>query len=171
MRRAGSGGGMFGPPLAAIARAAGGPDGSAPLRNAALVTQREVKLELSHPGTGNLYTTEFFVTVGRSGGMVLRRGRERPPHRASAPGEPPAPDYGELRASIEVEVMDGVAYVGSGLARARWLEHGFVSAWGTTVEPRPFMRTVMERLPALLRDVLATEYAGLITLTLRESSP
>lgn len=48
------------------------------------------------PKTGRLYTTRFWTDErGR-----LRRGPERVPHRASAPGEYPAADTGNLMRSI-----------------------------------------------------------------------
>jgi len=144
----------------------GGAAADPALRAAALVTRDEVVLELSKPGTGRVYTTTFYV----DGQGRLRVGPLRgKPHQASAPGEPPAVDSGELRASIEMEIRDGVAYVGSTLERAQWLENGYVTAWGTIVEPRPFMRTVAERLPELLPEIVGTELAGRISIVLRSA--
>jgi HK97 gp10 family phage protein len=85
----------------------------------ALVLERQIKLQLSIPPerTGREYP----------------RGRKK--HRASAPGESPAPDTGVTRGSIGHETVGGVIRVGSGQKHAPFLEFGT-----PTMQPRPFMR-------------------------------
>lgn len=126
----------------ALSDALGEAPGARLLRRAALIARDEAVQELSQPGSGRTYTRRFWVDAqGR-----LRLGGPRPPHTASAPGDPPAVDTGELRASIDFEVVDGVAYVGTGLEKGRLLEYGFATAWGTLVRPRPWLSTVAARL-------------------------
>ncbi len=124
------------------------------LRVAALAAEREAAVELSRPGTGRIYTTEFFY-VETPDGYALRAGRPRTPHQASAPGEPPAVDSGDLRNSIKSEVHGDVAFTGTHLEYGRFLEYGFMAAHGVPVEPRPWMRTVV----AYLKENLAGELA------------
>lgn len=131
-----------------------------------MILVRELALELSKPGTGRLYTERFYVASGPQG-YDLKAWGQRPPHRASAPGEPPAVDSGELRNSITSEIADGVGYAGTSLARGRYLEYGFVSAWGTTVAPRPWARTVADRAPDLFRGELVEMVREDVTLAIR----
>lgn len=83
-----------------------------------------VKTTLSQPGSGRTYTTNFFTD---------KQGRVRPigtrtPHTASAPGQPPAPDSGDLRDSIDYNARrlpDGAEVeVGSDLDYAVFTEMG-----------------------------------------------
>lgn len=77
------------------------------------------------------------------GGKLYRRGRGVS-HRASAPGEPPAPDTGRLMGSIQVEPATAgtlVAQVFSAAEYARRLEFGDVR-----VKPRPAWRPATERV-------------------------
>lgn len=95
----------------------------------------QIKQELSQPGTGRIY---------RRGAIT---------HQASAPGEPPAPDTGQLRNSIQMAVLesdDGTAVlrVGTGLEYAAALEFGTTSAGRghtTVILPRPFMRPALAK--------------------------
>lgn len=109
------------------------------LRFAGLALVRETVLTLSRPGTGREYPR---------GGRV---------HRASAPGEPPAVDTGELRASIGAEQVGGVLRVGSGLPKAAGLEFGTTTPSGGTVAPRPFMRPAFEAVRDEMTQVAAGE--------------
>lgn len=110
---------------------------------------------LSTPGTGSLYTTRFFTT---STGRVVPYG-SRPPHRASAPGQPPAPDTGRLRASYGASASrtpDGAELeVASGLEYAPYLEFGT-----TQVEARPHLRPAMEQGKATVRDEVSDGIVG-----------
>lgn len=102
------------------------------VKKAALVLEKKLKEKLSHPGSGRTYPA--------------RKGRGK--HQASAPGEPPAPDLGDLRKSIGQEVVNGKRRVGTGLRRAPSLEFGNI--WPTStggnrvLAPRPFMRPAVE---------------------------
>ena len=78
---------------------------------------------------------------GAKHGIVYYRGPNRRPHRASAPGETPARDSGDLVNSIRVltpapetaQVVIGVEYAG-------YLEYGT-----RHMEPRPFVVPAVER--------------------------
>lgn len=107
-----------------------------------LFFEREVKKELSKPGTGRSYP------------------RGRKVHIASAPGEPPAVDTGQLRASIthlvEVEFLKYVGHVGSNLDKATHLEFGTKN-----MAARPFLRTTLARIQPQLLAIFAAELKGL----------
>lgn len=125
----------------------------------ALVAERELKLELSRPGTGRLRDpareVAFLADTGQNVFSEVRfqTGGKRS-DRASAPGEPPAVDTGQLRNSVTHVVEGDRAYVGTPLSYGRFLEFGFILPNGTQVAPRPWMRTVIARLPDLLGEEL-----------------
>lgn len=75
----------------------------------ALLIEADAKRLLSTPGSGRIY----------------KRGSVT--HQASAPGQPPAPDTGTLRASVHTdlsEIAGLVARVGTNKAYGYWLEVG-----------------------------------------------
>jgi hypothetical protein len=108
---------------------------------------------LSQHGSGRVYTQTFFIKDGQ-----LRVGGNRPPHQASAPGEPPATDTGRLRAALShyvthdehglrLDVGSGANPAIPGVVYAIYLELGWVNVeTGTHAEPRPFIRPSMEAL-------------------------
>lgn len=113
----------------------------------------EVKIQMRNsPATGRVYT---------------RRGVT---HRASAPGEPPAPDTGNLLRSVQWNVHQfgnsWMADVGSKLPYALFLEYGAVKvtrssksgkptiSWRLAPRPvwQPAMLVMRRRIPALMRQ-------------------
>jgi hypothetical protein len=92
--------------------------------------------------------TEALVLVGIIKRILSKRGTGRTygSHTASAPGEPPAVRYGDLRRSIGREKVGGTIRVGSGLKRAAALEFGHRYSSGRILAPRPFMRPAVEQL-------------------------
>lgn len=116
---------------------------------------------LSKTGTGHLYTTLFFTNQQ---GVVIPYG-ERPPHRASKPGEPPAPDTGALRDSIEVDVMRSPSGMDMEVLtrdpKARYLEYGT-----RRMKPRPFFRPAMK---LVVRDFGSTVRSGVEKRERREA--
>lgn len=82
------------------------------------------------------------IISGPKSGIPYARGNRV--HIASAPGEPPAQDLGNLSNSITIrpDIKGLVVYVNAAAAYAAALEYGTVR-----MEPRPYMR------PALLRHV------------------
>ena len=88
----------------------------------------DVKLRMRNsPATGRVYGLRRTRRGKRALGPAFSRGKGRV-HRASAPGEPPAPDTGDLLRSVSWQVRkDGTrwfAEVGSNLKYALYLEYG-----------------------------------------------
>jgi HK97 gp10 family phage protein len=124
------------------------------LEKVGLDLTNELRLELSKPGTGRVYTTLFFTYQGNA----IPYGT-RPPHQASAPGEPPAPDTGQLRASyghnVERELNGATVAIGSGSAYAAYLEFGT-----SKVAARPHLRPVIARNHGDIRDTVGDGIRG-----------
>jgi len=108
------------------------------------------KQELSTPGTGIEYA----------------RGAKT--HIASAPGQPPAPDTGALRNSIQMEYdeMRSVMRVGTNIVYAAPLEFGTKTAGRghhTVIAPRPAARPALAKAQARM----GTAFFGKIQLVTR----
>lgn len=118
----------------------------AALRGARLGTQlaaarMELQLQrlLRRAGRGRVYTTYFYTDPA---GNVRPVGRRAKPHRASAPGDPPAPDTGALLGSIFTVQSNG------GLTRRVGVRqrYGVYLEFGTTrMQKRPFMKPAFEQ--------------------------
>ncbi|MGV3710318.1 MAG: hypothetical protein ACO1Q7_15910 [Gemmatimonas sp.] len=109
------------------------------LRAVSLLLQREIQQELSKPGTGRLYRRR----KARYGPVRANGTRRRMPsrvsdfHRASAPGNPPAPDTNTLKRSIYTEKAGEMLYhVGAATDYAERLN---------TTMNRPFMEKPLNR--------------------------
>ena len=84
-------------------------------------------------------------------GRKYRRGKKI--HQASAPGEAPAVDYGELLRSIVFDVRKMEVEIGSegGAPYAEYLETGTFKVTGESItptaliEPRPFLNPAVEK--------------------------
>lgn len=104
----------------------------------------EWKQILNQPGSGKLYAagTAFITTGGTNRRVVEVGGSPESPsrasdHRASAPGEAPAPDQGDLKNSIDrARMPDGSWRVGTGMRIGLALEYG-VNVSGSQVGPHP----------------------------------
>ena len=128
---------------AALEHLLNSPDGpvARELERTALEVENAQKVLLSQHGSGRTYDTTFW----RDSRGRLRRGRARVPHQASAPGEPPAVDYGLLRASVghvvSVDERGLYAEVGSGANPAvPGVEYAIYLEQGTrTMLPRPWL--------------------------------
>lgn len=112
------------------------------IRAATVEGQNILKADLlSRPGTGRTY----------------QRGKTVE-HRASAPGEPPAPDTGELRRRIEVEVVRGPNEV-RGIITAN-VEYAAALEMGTErMRARPFLSRLAQDYRARLVQVF-NKFAG-----------
>lgn len=80
-------------------------------------------------------------------------------HRASAPGDPPAPDTGTLRRSAFIERTETGVRVGVAMAYAAALEFGTTRAGRnrkTVILPRPFMRPALAAVQSQLGSVFRT---------------
>ena len=114
----------------------------AALLRAGIILQTQWSAQLNQPGSGQTYDTEFRTINGR----VVPVGKAARSHTASAPGEPPAPDTGELKRSIAVARVAGGVRVGSGLRYALALEYG-VNVSGSKVSPHPDASFVLQARP------------------------
>ncbi len=118
------------------------------LLRAAIVLQGVWKEQLNQPGTGATYDVEFRTINGR----VVPAGKRSSPHTASAPGESPATDTGQLKQSIAVAEVGvrgaaiGGVRVGSGLRYALALEYG-VNVAGSKTGPHPDASFVLQARP------------------------
>lgn len=93
-----------------------------------------------------------------------RRGPGRPPHRASAPGEPPASDTGRLMSSYTFQVGFGYVDVGTNVQYAKWLEFGT-----SKMRPRPHFRPGIEQARGMIAaqvvaDVTRNQQAAIASL-------
>lgn len=113
------------------------------LKRAAVALQSHWKLLLAQRGTGTLYTHEFAFIKGR---VVPLTGVSRVPHRASAPGKPPAKDTGVLAGSIQIDDRGNEIRVGTNLRYGLALEYG-VNVGGSKVGPHPDAGFVLQPRP------------------------
>ena len=93
---------------------------------------------MKEPKTGRVYDTYFYIGAK---GKLYKIGKRWKPHQASAPGEPPAIDSGELAQSINFQVKDNgaVGEVGSDK------KHGLYMEYGTSkIKPRPWLKPAFE---------------------------
>ena len=131
---------------------------------------KEVKLRMRNsPATGRIYglrrTRRLKSGTKRYLGPGFAPGRY---HRASAPGEPPAPDTGDLLRSVTWQVREAggrwFAEVGSNLPYALYLEYGAAagvknrSGRITKVQwilfPRPVWGPSLDALRPRFREIL-----------------
>jgi hypothetical protein len=132
------------------------------LRAASLVLVGVIKETLSTPGQGairrggrNRVGSGSF-NRGKDGKLhMVHRGAARTnidvSDRASRPGDPPAPDTGALRNSIDYELTsETTSRVGTNSVYAEPLEFGT-----TRIAPRPFMRPSLAKAAPLMGPVVA----------------
>lgn len=131
---------------------------------AGLELENEVKRTLGPEGgprTGRIYAVPASSARGPKGGR-----RKNPPrHQASAPGEPPATLFGQLRQSIHhsVPVWTGWTVsteVGTNRPQARRLEWGGIDGRGIRILPRPYMEPSTLRAEARIETILETAVRG-----------
>jgi HK97 gp10 family phage protein len=114
------------------------------------LVKKELRRVTSQAGTGRVYTTYFFTD---SAGKVHPIG-VRPPHQASAPGQPPAIDTGTLNTSFEYDVsrVRGGARVEVGCTA----DYAVHLEFGTkNMRARPFFRGTVFRLRPGIREIVA----------------
>lgn len=117
-----------------------------------------IKEELSKPGTGRWYRRPRRDKAGKirrskSGKTIYGK-----PHRASAPGEPPAVDTGALRNSIHYVERRGLGIVGTNMRKAPALEFGTNTAGKSRkvrIAKRPFFRPAKARVEKKLGRTIA----------------
>lgn len=140
------------------------------LDKAALVLREEISNELSRPGSGRFYpkrrakgstsakAAKARKSFNRRLSGVARALNAGAPlasvkksfikslHRASAPGESPAPDTNELKRSVAIQVDGDVRNVGAFIKYAAPLHFG--TRW---IKPRPFMTKALVAAQARLQ--------------------
>lgn len=134
------------------------------IRAGSLVFVGVIKEMLSHPGTGKIRrggrnrVGKGSFNRGKDGKLhMVHRGAARTnidsTNRASAPGQPPAPDTAQLRNSIDYELSSATtSNVGTNVEHAEPLEFGT-----TRIAPRPFMRPSLVIAGPLMGPVIAGE--------------
>lgn len=130
-------------PLASLLKSVATRESARAARVAGAVLLRQWKELLKTPGTGRVYRKPRLTRKGelkrskRTGKVQYRT------HRASAPGQPPAPDLGALRNSIQMEIdtVRAKVRVGTGIEYAPFLEFGSVRR---RLKPRPHARPALE---------------------------
>lgn len=125
-------------------------------RGIALLDEEAVRLIMTGPKTGAIYTT-FFFTVGAGGSRIVVPYGNRPPHQASAPGEAPASDTGHLvnNRTVKVDVAALRATLTFHAAYALYLEFGT-----DRMEPRPFARPALVNSWPKIIKVIFDEMQG-----------
>jgi phage gpG-like protein len=129
---------------------------NAALAGIGLVLQNQIKNELSTPGRGRL-RQRLARRVGRLGRRGSRTDISKA-GRASAPGDPPAPDTGALRNSILYHADFGVHVVGTNQVQAAALEFGTNRAGRghrTVILPRPYFRPALAKAQAEMGKAIA----------------
>lgn len=115
------------------------------------VLRAQVVEELSTPGTGRVRWNKIKVRrAGKANRQVTAKAIARA-GRASAPGQPPAPDTGKLRGSIQTEYDDALqkGRMGTNDVRAAPLNFGTIRAGAnhkTVILPRPFMEPALKKV-------------------------
>lgn len=126
---------------------------------AGLVLERTAKEMVSQPGKGKTYTATF-ITIGTGAARkVIPVGTRSKPHRAAAPGDPPAVDSGAGRNSIGHEIVGDLLRVGSALDYMGWQELGT-----DRMPSHPWLRPSFVKCQAQMTDVLVSELKALPTL-------
>ena len=116
------------------------------LADVGVVAVNRIKRKLSTPGQGRMYRRP-----GASGPRAVL-------HRASAPGDPPAPDTGLYRASWSWRTGEDnrgpYVEIGTNQKRGPWFEFGT-----RRMAPRPHLRPVINELRA---EITALIKAGIV---------
>lgn len=89
------------------------------------------------------------IQRGTKSGRTYRKYEPNREHQASAPGEAPSSDTGELAGSIQIIDRLDVAYVGSDLDYAEFLEFGT-----SDMQERPWLRPAVEKNRLIFRKRL-----------------
>ena len=106
------------------------------------------------PKTGRVYTTRFWTDSRNR----LRVGEERVPHQASAPGQYPASDTGQLNSNIRIEPPTAgslTGRVGTKIMHGRHLEFGTVK-----MAARPWLMPSFEKAKVGVEQELKVKLEG-----------
>lgn len=100
------------------------------------------------------------IMQGGKTGRIYKRGNRQ--HQASAPGEPPATDYGALVNSIETRISESSAdyaesETGPTVAYGEGLEYGT-----SRMEARPYGRPTLDEDAEQIKDAIETSLTRLL---------
>lgn len=105
---------------------------------------------------------ESMSKTPRDTGKSYFRNNKRIPHHPSMPGNPPAPDTGNLRRSIrfrvenkDYEVNGKVGSTQTNPPYGAYLEYGYVLN-GKAVPPRPWLHPAMENNKEFMKETFKT---------------
>jgi hypothetical protein len=96
--------------------------------------------------SGRLYTHRFWTD---SAGRLRIGGKRSKPHRASAPGQPPAVDTGNLVGHIEFDSGPGYGEVGATVKTGLWMEEGT-----RKIQPRPWLMPAISKVEEKLKAAI-----------------
>lgn len=111
-----------------------------------------------------LRNAELRVLRGQRSGKVYRKYPDTTTYTASAPGEPPARRWGNLRMHWSADVIMGssprngsevIAFIESGEKYAHVLEHGSKDG---KIAPRPFVGRIKEEADSEIKRILSEPY-------------
>lgn len=95
---------------------------------------------------GRLYTHRFWTDKA---GRLRIGGKRNKPHRASAPGQVPAVDTGNLVGHIEFDSGPGFGEVGATVKTGLWMEQGT-----RKIQPRPWLGPAVSKVEEKLKAAL-----------------
>lgn len=114
------------------------------VRKTAFDLEADVKKEMAKKKSGRTYRRGSFYDI------KTRKALEYRTHVASAPGEAPAVDYGQLINSIQTQhETDLTSTVGTGVSYATPLEYG-----SRKMAPRPVWRPVADKLRPMFIEAI-----------------
>ena len=106
----------------------------AAMKRAVLIVERDVKMNFTKQGTYRKYRRR------------KKKGKDEF-HFSSRPGEPPAIDTGDLRASIGNEVIKSSSFVDGLVGDTENLKYAPMLELGTrNMQPRPYLRPSLKRM-------------------------
>jgi HK97 gp10 family phage protein len=112
-------------------------------------------------GGGLILETEVKISMATGKASGERYGK----HRASAPGQVPAPEHGQLINSIKTDVSSEFSDTHAEANVGPTVEHGTHLEFGTSkMKPRPFMRPAfdkkVEKIRSFISKFIQTEIQG-----------
>lgn len=139
--------------MSSVTTASGRPFGQAPLTAVAIFRARATRAGNAASGEW-VRKTKLLLTQRGHGRLYIRPGGRS--HRASAPGEVPARDEGNLVRSIGFERIGPLTWRwGSGSIVALWMERGT-----RNIKPRPWMQRSLSAAGPAIRLALRRTLGG-----------
>lgn len=138
------------------------------LKRRKAAVQKAVQKTLDTAGLLISSEAKRMVQKSQRGGRTYEKYKPRRTHRASAPGEAPATDVGQLARSItyETDPANNVVVIRCAVGLAPYamaLEYGTVDG---RIEPRPFMRPAIAKMRPKIKEILRQEVNIALTVDL-----